>query len=128
MELKIRDLMTGIETLGKLNALNMKAKLAYHVGRNTRVIKTEMQEVNAIMNKLFIKYGDKQENGNYVVPIEKIEVFSTEREELLDQMVDIEIRPFSFSEFGDMEIPGETFSNLWFLFTDDELVSEAKKK
>jgi len=128
MELKIRDLMTGIETLGKLNAINMKAKLAYHVGRNTRVIKTEMQEVNKIMNDLFIKYGDKQENGNYVVPIEKIEVFSEEREELLDQTVDIAIRPFSFDEFGDLVIPGETYSNLWFLFTDDELVSETKKK
>ena len=119
MKLTIRDLMTGTETLAKLIGLNMKAKLAYHVGRNARVIKTELTEVNKIQNELFVKYGDKQENNNYVVPIEKIEAFSAEREELLTQIVDIDIRPFSFDLFGDMEIPAETYVNLWYMFTEE---------
>lgn len=131
MKLTIRDLMTGVETLGKLVRLNMKAKLAYHVGRNARIVKTELAEINKIQNALFVKYGDKQEDNNYVVPIEKVELFSAEREELLDQEIDIDIRPFSFDLFGDMEIPAETYVNLWYMFTEepkDGLEPEIQKK
>jgi hypothetical protein len=129
MEIELRELVSSKQALDELLAINMKAKLAYRVGRNARKVQQALKPFEDAQNELYKRYGDMQPNGSYMVRPEEIEKFYDEREELLDETVDVDIRPFSFAEFDDnKEIRPRMIAGVWYLFLDEEDAVETEAK
>lgn len=120
MKLKVRTLMESAEQLASILAIPYKAVTAYKIGRNARKIRSELREVDQVQNELFRKYGEQQPDGRYMVKPEHIEVFTAEREELLEQVVDVDIRTMSVEDLAGKEVPSRVFDVLWYFF-DEEL-------
>ena len=126
MDITVRELTVGSKVLEQLLAVNLKAHVAYKVSRNARKLKYEMRDIEESQNELFKKYGTQQPNGQYMVSPEKIDEFSTEMNALMEETINIDIRPFPVEELGNIEIAGRVFEGLWFFFEEpDAVVPEA---
>ena len=97
IQLKIADLLNSTDVLQKLAGKELKAKLAWQVGRMLKEAEKEIQSFNETRMKLINKYGSKDENGELVmdennnckIEPESINNFSNELNELIASEIEI---------------------------------------
>ena len=66
IKVKISDLLNSTEALQKLAGTELKAKLAWQVGRILKAAEAEIQSFNETRMDLIRKYGEKDEKGELV--------------------------------------------------------------
>ena len=66
MELKNYEMFNHLLNLQKVSS-KVTGKLGYAVSRNIRKIQQEVIEFEKIRNELVVKFGEKQENGDFVI-------------------------------------------------------------
>lgn len=97
IQLKIADLLNSTDVLQKLAGKELKAKLAWQVGRMLKEAEKEIQSFNETRMQLINKYGSKDEKGELVmdennnckIEPESINNFSNELNELISSEIEI---------------------------------------
>lgn len=97
IQLKIADLLNSTDVLQKLAGKELKAKLAWQVGRMLKEAEKEIQSFNETRMQLINKYGSKDEKGELVmdennnckIEPESINNFSNELNELIASEIEI---------------------------------------
>ena len=120
INVKISDLLNGTEALKKLAETQLKAKLAWQVGRILKAADTEIQSFNDTRMELIKKYGEKDENGELItdekgnckVMPDGIENFSNELNELINSEVEINANKISIDSLEDKEFTPAEMSQL----------------
>lgn len=120
INVKISDLLNGTEALKKLAETQLKAKLAWQVGRILKAADTEIQSFNDTRMDLIKKYGEKDENGELItdekgnckVMPDGIENFSNELNELINSEIEINANKISIDSLEDKEFTPAEMSQL----------------
>ena len=111
INVKISDLLNGTQALQKLAGTELKAKLAWQVGRILKAADEEIQTFNEARLNLIKKYGEKDEKGdlitddkgNCTVPNTVTKEFSTEMNDLISADVEINANKISIESLDDKE-------------------------
>ena len=97
IKIKISELLNSTEALQKLAGTELKAKLAWQVGRILKAAEVEIQSFNETRMNLIKKYGEKDENGELITDEQgnckivegDINEFSNELNDLINSEVEI---------------------------------------
>lgn len=97
ISITITELLNSSDVLQKLSKMELKAKLAWTVGRLLKAVDKELNGFNETRTKLIMKYGEKDEtgnlktdeNGNCQIVKESLQAFTDELNELLASSVEI---------------------------------------
>ena len=129
IELKIQDLLNSTDALQKLAKMNLKARLAWQVGKLLKVIDEEIQDFNKTRIEVIKKYGNKDENGELITDDKgncKIEgsnlaIFNKELEELAETKIELQVNRIKISDLEDLDFtPAEMVQLEMFLDMEDE--------
>ena len=120
IKVKISDLLNSTEALQKLAGTELKAKLAWQVGRILKSADTEIQSFNDTRMNLIKKYGEKDEagelvtddSGNCKIPNESLAMFSSELNELIDTEIEINANKIAIDSLDDKEFTPAEMSQL----------------
>ena len=120
IKVKISDLLNSTEALQKLAGTELKAKLAWQVGRILKSADAEIQSFNDTRMNLIKKYGEKDEagelvtddNGNCKIPNESLAMFSSELNELVDAEIEINANKIAIDSLDDKEFTPAEMSQL----------------
>lgn len=120
IKVKISDLLNSTDALQKLAGTELKAKLAWQVGRILKAADTEIQSFNDTRMNLIKKYGEKDESGELItdekgnckIPNEVLNEFSNELNELVDSEVEINVNPIAIDNLTDKEFTPAEMSQL----------------
>ena len=120
IKVKINDLLNGTEALQKLASTELKAKLAWQVGRLLKAADTEIQSFNETRMNLIKKYGEKDENGELItddkgnckIITEGLNEFTNELNELIETEVEINANKINIDSLEDREFTPAEMSQL----------------
>lgn len=120
IKVKIGDLLNGTEALQKLASTELKAKLAWQVGRLLKAADTEIQSFNETRMNLIKKYGEKDENGELItddkgnckIITEGLDAFTNELNELIETEVEINANKINIDSLGDREFTPAEMSQI----------------
>ena len=119
IKIKISDLLEGAEALKKLAGTELKAKLAWQVGRILKSADVEIQSFNDTRMNLIKKYGEKDENGELITDdkgnckiLNGLDEFSNELNELIAAEVEINANKISIDNLADKEFTPLEMSQL----------------
>ena len=133
IKVKISDLLNGTEALQKLAGTDLKAKVAWQVGKLIKAAEAEMQSFNTTRVELIKKYGEKNESGELItddegnckINGEKVTDFSNELNDLINQEVELNASKLNMDEIGDVNFtPTEMVGLEPFFYIEDETVPE----
>lgn len=130
IKIKISDLLNSTEALQKLAGTELKAKLAWQVGRILKAAETEIQSFNEARMNLIRKYGEKDENGELVTDdngnckiVESgINEFSNELNDLINSEVEISGNKIKIDDLDKVDFTPAEMAQLEILidFGEDE--------
>ena len=111
IKLKINDLLESTEVLQKLAKKELKAKLAWQVGRLLKSAEQEIQDFNETRMNLIKKFGEKDENGELItdennnckISADSTSNFSNELTELLDSEVEINANKIKIDDIANID-------------------------
>lgn len=125
------------EAIQALEAINLKAKASYKVGKFARSVKKEMEVFQEEANKISARFNEEhpaiknkellREEGmtdselfdKWEKMLAEINTeFSKEMDELMDEEITIEVSPLELDEIGDKEVPPIVFEWLPFFIVD----------
>ena len=121
---KIQDIVNAIETFNVMSNKEMPIKTSFKVARIAKELDKEYQLFNDTRRKAIETYGKKDENGelkiddkgNVALIQDKIETFSAEMNELLNNEVSLNTEPFTLSELEGITLtPAQTCTLLPFV-------------
>lgn len=121
---KIQDIVNAIETFNVMSNKEMPIKTSFKVARIAKELDKEYQLFNETRRKAIETYGEKDENGelkiddkgNVALIQDKIETFSAEMNELLNNEVSLNTAPFTLSELEGITLtPAQTSTLLPFV-------------
>lgn len=121
---KIQDIVNAIETFNVMSNKEMPIKTSFKVARIAKELDKEYQLFNDTRRKAIETYGEKDENGelkiddkgNVALIQDKIETFSAEMNELLNNEVSLNTEPFTLSELEGITLtPAQTSTLLPFV-------------
>ena len=110
--MKLRNLLDSEPALGRLLQLPVSARMAYQLVVQFKVVEPHIRAGRDAILGLYRKYGDEKPqpdgiNVMYQVPPDKpdkIVPFQKELAELLDTDVDVQVKPISMADLGDVRI------------------------
>lgn len=128
IKVKISDLLNGTDALKKLSETELKAKLAWQVGRLLKAADAEIQSFNEARLNLIKKYGEKDENGELItdendnckITQESISDFTNELNELVESEIEINANKININSLGDKEFTPSEISQLEVFIDFDE--------
>ena len=128
IKVKISDLLNGTDALKKLSETELKAKLAWQVGRLLKAADAEIQSFNEARLNLIKKYGEKDENGELItdendnckITQESINDFTNELNELVESEIEINANKINIDSLGDKEFTPSEISQLEVFIDFDE--------
>lgn len=121
---KIQDIVNAIETFNVMSNKEMPIKTSFKVARIAKELDKEYQLFNDTRRKAIETYGEKDENGelkiddkgNVALIQDKIETFSAEMNELLNNEVSLNTEPFTITELEGITLtPAQTSTLLPFV-------------
>ena len=121
---KIQDIVNAIETFNVMSNKEMPIKTSFKVARIAKELDKVYQLFNDTRRKAIETYGEKDENGelkiddkgNVALIQDKIETFSAEMNELLNNEVSLNTEPFTLSELEGITLtPAQTSTLLPFV-------------
>ena len=119
IELTINDMLNSMEPLKKLSAYQLKTKIAYQIARLMREINKEYELFQKTRQNLAMKYAEKNEkneiiineNGNYKIRNDKINICNEEIAELLNTKIVLNVEPINLEDIENTECtPTEIFA------------------
>ena len=128
MKVKISDLLNSTEALQKLAKTELKAKLAWQVGRILRAADEEIKNFNEARLTLIRKYGEKDENGELItddggnckILPDQITTFQEELNELIAADIDINANKILIDDLNSIDFtPAEMTQLEMFIDFDD---------
>ena len=130
IKIKISDLLNSTEALQKLAGTELKAKLAWQVGRILKAAETEIQSFNEARMNLIKKYGEKDENGELITDEQgnckivegDINEFSNELNDLINSEVEISGNKIKIDDLDKVDFTPAEMAQLEILidFGEDE--------
>lgn len=107
----------AIEALGE--SKNLKAKTAYTVAKDIKMINEEVDNYKKVFNDMLLKYGHEQD-GNYVISEqdETFPVFIKEHNELVNTELDLNLVQLSIDDLDGAELTPNQLIALDFLISD----------
>jgi len=120
MKVKIQDILAAAPTIQKLNGISLPAKVSYNIARNLKKIQHELEPFEKARVELVRKYGNDDGEGKLVVKEESMEEFYKEMGGLLEEEIEVDIRPISIDGLNKIELsPGE-LQLIDFMFDDNK--------
>jgi len=119
IELTINDMLNSMEPLKKLSAYQLKTKIAYQIARLMREINKEYELFQKTRQNLAMKYAEKNEkneiiideNGNYKIKNDKINICNEEIAELINTKISLNVEPINLEDIENTECtPTEIFA------------------
>jgi len=102
MKLKMFEIRNMKEPLEKLIGREIPVKVAFRLNNLVKQFDVYLTEIEEYRVKLINTYGKKdEEKGEIVVPPKKMKDFMKEMNELLNEEVEIDIKPINVNMFGD---------------------------
>ena len=130
IQVKIGELLNSTEALQKLAGTELKAKLAWQVGRILKAAEAEIQSFNETRMNLIKKYGEKDEKGELVTDdkgnckiVESgINDFSNELNDLINSEVEISGNKIKIDDLDKVDFTPAEMAQLEILidFGEDE--------
>lgn len=111
IKVKMSQLLDSTETLKKLSNMQLKARLAFQIGRVLKAADSEITNFNEARMNLIKKYGEKDENGdlktdekgNCTIPNESTEEFGHELNDLIETEVEINANPIKIADLENLD-------------------------
>ena len=111
IEVTLKELINGSETLKNLSQKPLKARTAYAVGKILKSVDVEISSFNDARMDLIRKYSEKDENGEVItdennnvhIEPEHLKDFNKELQDLLDAPVELVVNKINVDELGDVE-------------------------
>jgi hypothetical protein len=100
-----------IEVITPLNALikrDLPVKTSYHIAKLARKMNSELDTFNAQVDSLRVKHNIKDaapEDMDSEEFKEREAEYHKEFDELMEVTIDVDMRPFKLSEFGNVDLP-----------------------
>lgn len=111
IKIKVSELLNGSEALQKLAGTELKARLAWQVGRLLKAADVEIQGFNETRMNLIKKYGEKDENGELItdekdnckINPESMSDFTNELNELIESEIEINANKIKIDDLDNQE-------------------------
>lgn len=123
--MKLRDVVNSVRGLDFLFNQKLQAVLSYKLSLFQKRINELLEVFYTTINKKIKEYGEEQKDkdgkiltGQFKVKDENLEKFNKEREELLDQDVELNIPDFNIAELGDIKIEPNLLITLQWLIKE----------
>jgi len=117
MNVKLGTLVEATQALNELGTAKLPAKAAYRVAKAIEKIGGHVKTFESVRAETIKRYGEEQENGNFMVPQDKVQAFMDELNPLIDEDIELDIHPIDVEMLGDelMMSPASMFqlSFLW---------------
>lgn len=112
IEVTLGEVLQADEALQKIASCELKVRAAYQVARLMREISSEGKLVFESRDKLIMKYGAKDEegqllvdeNGNNNIPKENMEQFAKEYNEVLQTKITLNVEPIKLNDIENVEL------------------------
>lgn len=116
MNVKLGDIVEAAQVIRELTEVRVPAKVAYRISVAADRIMRHAQRAEKVRADMITSYGTKQEDGNYMVPPEKVEEFRDELNALYDEEVELNLVPINVDALGEVMISPLTMYKLGFLW------------
>lgn len=125
MKVKAIDIVKSIESIKKVNSLNVSLNVAKKLAKTAKEMETVMEEYHKREQALLEEYGEAVEGstGQYNLPQENIEQFSEKMTALQDEEIDLDIVQIKLDDLGESAelSAGDILSLEWFFLPDPHL-------
>lgn len=121
MEIELRDIIQAQGSYDELMQTKMPPKAAYWLMKAGRVIEREIKTFTETRDKVIREVGEHDgETDTYKIPIDKLQAFSEQMDDLLDETTDVNIKPLTMEmvEDGFDSIAPRVLIDCWFLFEE----------
>ena len=122
MKIKLGDIVKAQNSYEELMRTKMPPKAAYWLMKAGRVIDREIETFMKTRDRLIKEIGTHdEEKDTYTVPPEKQAEFTEQMDELLEQELDVNIKPLTqeIVEQGIDKISPRVMTDLWFIFDEE---------
>ena len=124
MKLKLSQLVNAQPALMDLASKQLIAKTAFKIGRNLKIIASEMELYEARRIALAEKYGTLDAaNNQYRFDNRAGEKFVAELNDLRETEVENNIMPIALADLADLEMTAHDMAQLDWLIEDDQDVT-----
>ena len=120
--MKLKELLESRETLDKLsNSTNLKAKVAYRIGKLCKQLNDEIKLFDEQRNKLIQQYSDgKNEDGaDVVTDSNKIKIVQEQIAELLEEEISDDIQKINISDLDEVGLSPVELMSIDYILADD---------
>lgn len=100
--MKNGDLLKLYETLNRITSnseLRFSVKIGYLLVKNKASIREDAQLLYNERQKIMLRYGDLQENGDIIIPREKVNEATNALDELMNVDVNVNITEIDINDF-----------------------------
>ena len=123
IEVKLNDVINGVESMKYLMDISLPAKTAYKVAKLAQGMENELKLFSDAREKLVRKYANKDENNELIVDEnnqitvaqDNIETYQKELSELLDTEVKFEVSKISIDELTNDISPNKIINLMPFI-------------
>lgn len=124
IRISLNDILNATETFKVIMQQSVKGSLAFKIARLARELDKEMTTFNEERQKLFQKYGEKDENGELVIdenniikfPSENIDLINEELNSLLSTEVEVNADKLPVNEVDQFELTPQQMMNIEMFF------------
>lgn len=124
IRISLNDILNATETFKVIMQQSVKGSLAFKIARLARELDKEMITFNEERQKLFQKYGEKDENGELVIdenniikfPSENIDLINEELNSLLSTEVEVNADKLPVNEVDQFELTPQQMMNIEMFF------------
>lgn len=124
IRISLNDILNATETFKVIMQQSVKGSLAFKIARLARELDKEMTTFNEERQKLFQKYGEKDENGELVIdenniikfPSENIDLINEELNSLLSTEVEVNADKLPVGEVDQFELTPQQMMNIEMFF------------
>lgn len=108
---KLIPINEALQTLRDKSAIDVKT--SFKVVRNLRLLEPEIRDIYQAREKLITENGKPDDEGNIVVPPEKIEDVQKRLNDLIKTEIEIDLLPFKIDELQSFEMTVNQIDSLY---------------
>lgn len=115
MKLTNRVIFTSVESLNKLNNLELPVKVAYAVKKNIDALNVQIKFIGERRNELIEKHGKDRKID--IADKESVLAFNKDFNDVLEIEEEVEVKAISIDELGDAKLSSADLDALSFMLT-----------
>jgi hypothetical protein len=117
-KITLRNLISISSSIKNLISLPLPAVESFRLAVAARQIQEKLNDFEKVKQMMFLKYGEEADNKTMKIKTENQEIFISEIERLLEENIELDIKPFPISVLGENKISASDMMNLSLFFTD----------